>query len=153
MKSLNSSLIFACLLAANTSVTAGNMVTVSVDTGYHHLGDDTVADWMNPTPEGTTYQKTVKLPAFVDLATSAFVQFNSRDVAYADVVINGKAISIPVSELSDQETLVNPYRTQIIPVPAGFFKSGNNIIGFQVQKNNNGFFDDIEVGEIVIHFQ
>lgn len=152
MKSINSSLIFACLLAANASVTAGNMVTVSVDTGYHHIGDDESPDFTNPTPEGTKYQKSVKLPPFVDLATSAFVQFKSRNVQYADIIINGKAISIPLTEASTA-TLENPYRTQLIAVPAGFFKSGNNIIGFESLKGTDGTFDDIEVGEIVIHFQ
>lgn len=152
MKNVNSSLIFACLLAATASVTAGNMVTVSVDTGYHHIGDDESPEFINPTPEGTKYQKSVKLPPFVDLATSAFVQFKARNVEYADILINGKAISIPLTEASDT-TLENPYRTQLLAVPAGFFKSGNNTIGFEGQKHTDGKFDDIEIGEIVIHFQ
>ncbi|CAK0761976.1 hypothetical protein CCP3SC5AM1_3010001 [Gammaproteobacteria bacterium] len=136
------------------TTTATSMKTLVVDNNYYHLGDNVKPSFINPNPEGIKYEKKITVPSYVTSSSVAFVQFTETDVFSANLIINGKIISLPRNELpSGEVNLVNPYDVKIISVPAGFFISGSNTIGFVVTQQVNGNYDDIEIGKIVIYFQ
>lgn len=142
----------ACLaFAAQASV--AQLITVNVEAEYHHLGDNTVANFMFPNPEGLSLDRTLNLTSLLNSARSAYIEFKARNIDFSDLVINERVIAIPTTNLPGEADLVNPYRTQLIVVPAKFFIVGTNTLGFRVLRLNSGNYDDIEIGEIKVHFQ
>lgn len=150
MKKLAFSVVAAVL---SFSATAQSLVTVQVDPGYHHIGDNFVAGFSIPSAEGVIYQKTVKLPAWVGLARVAFVEMKARDLDFVDFEVNGKVVAIPSPTDDAQAPIIDPFRTIVFGVPAGFFISGDNLISIKPRRGTDNNYDDLEFGDLKIHFQ
>ena len=146
-------IIFIGLLSFALPIHAG-LVKKTIDANtYHHLGDNTI-DWMhNPTPEGTSWKKTFTLPVFT--ASIATIQFTSADINGADIIINGKRLSIPLISAGSSSGFSKIYRPHFITVPAAFFKSGqSNTIRIEALKEPaNGNADDFEFLNVILYLQ
>jgi len=146
-------IVFICLLSYALPTHAGFIKkTIDANT-YHHLGDNTI-DWMhNPSPEGTSWQKTFTLPAFT--ASIATIQFTSADINGADIIINGRRLAIHLISSGGSSGFSTIYRPHLITVPAAFFKSGqSNTIRIEALKEPaNGNADDFEFLNVILYLQ
>ena len=126
----------------------GGLKKYLIEADYHHLGDYPNNTWIIPEPEGTYWDKsfTIEESSFKNKSI-AFVMFVGHHIDWSDLIVNGEHISIvSVSEVS-------AYSNYLIPLPAAFFHSGENTIGFEVFQWDTGNYDDMEFGELEIWFQ
>lgn len=142
--------IILTILFVFASTANAKTVTVVLDKAYHHLGNATYKYMYNPYPEGKQWKKTFNMPEVI--GQIVFVKFSLIGNNAVNLVVNGTAIGIPISNSSGGDTyctLAN-HQTIIMPLPAILFKKGSNVIQFLPLPNMYDDIDDVEIGQLAL---
>jgi len=128
--------VFSLLVVAALAVPAQEGPVLTLDPGYHHLGDDATPEWTEASaePEGQRYEVAFESPALAREGTLGLRQRNVNDPW--SIVLNGHT----VATLKPGEELVERF----YPVPAGTLVDGTNTLVIEGAVPT----DDIVIGDL-----
>ncbi|MHC4217281.1 MAG: hypothetical protein ACYSU7_02385 [Planctomycetota bacterium] len=128
----------------------GGYQEVILDGGFHHLGDNFLAHWIVPDPEGTTLEIIFWLnQGQIQSAKTAHLELFLLQNNWSNVLLNGRRWSLPLTEDTEGVDQLPVTGMTLFSFPKSFLQHGDNSIVFE-SVPHDGNFDDFELGEIAL---